>query len=283
MTDGGHALISGAGSGLGFGIALRLLRRGCRVSILDLKLDSGRHQQLVSAAKAGKSQWQFFIAEITELDQVRQAISTAVEHYGPPFLALNCAGILVNRAFTDLEPDDFHRVLDVNLNGSFHFAHAALPHLQPGARLALVASLAGLTSNYGYAAYGASKFGVVGLATTLRFELQPQGIQVSCICPAEIRTPMVAREKRDAHPVSLELRKVAGSMDVDSACDQILRGLDAGKWMIIPGVRPRLLALFNRILPGTFYRICSLLLHRSLRRLDTNAKLQRKTPAVSGR
>src|SRR3546814_2598867 len=58
----------------------------------------------------------------------------------------------------------------------------------PICRLALIASMAGLTSNYAYAAYGASKFGVVGLATTLRYEYEPLGIGISCICPPEVKT-----------------------------------------------------------------------------------------------
>ncbi|WP_237065247.1 SDR family NAD(P)-dependent oxidoreductase [Microbulbifer guangxiensis] len=283
MNNWQHALITGAGSGLGLGIALRLLQRGTRVSILDLELAPERRRQLDSAAKAGQTRWQYFEADVTRPEQVENSVSAAVEHFGSPGLALNCAGILVNRAFVELVPDDFRRVIDVNLNGSFHFAHAVLPHLQPGARLALVASLAGLTSNYGYAAYGASKFGVVGLATTLRFELLPLEINVSCICPAEVRTPMVEKEKLDAHPISLELRKVAGSLDPDTACERILNGLDAGKWLIIPSRRARLVALFNRLLPGTFFRICSLLLQRSLKHLDSSAEVIKKTPAESGR
>ncbi|KUJ84600.1 short-chain dehydrogenase [Microbulbifer flavimaris] len=283
MKNWKHALISGAGSGLGFGIALRLLRRGSRVSILDLELDPDRLEQLDNAVRGGSGKWEFFPVDITRLERVQQAISAAVDTFGAPDLAINCAGILVNRAFTDLEPEDFHRVVEVNLNGSFHFAHAVVPFLQPGTRLALIASLAGLTSNYGYAAYGASKFGVVGLATTLRFELLPLGIHVSCICPAEVRTPMVARERQDAHPLSLELRKVAGSLDVDTACDQILAGLDAGKWMIIPGKRAKLVAYFSRALPGTFFCTCSILLRRALTRAGHIQSTETKTPAGSGR
>ncbi|WP_237061312.1 MULTISPECIES: SDR family NAD(P)-dependent oxidoreductase [Microbulbifer] len=266
MINWTHAVISGAGSGLGLGIALRLLRRGTSVSVLDLKLPDQAGEQLRDAAEQGNCRWQFFQADVTRQETLQTATEQAVAAFGNPQLALNSAGIVVNRAFPDLSPEEFHRVVDVNLNGSFHFASAVLPHLQPGSRLALVASLAGLTSNYGYAAYGASKFGVVGLATTLRFEYQPLGIGVSCICPAEVRTPMVEKEKLDGNPVSMELRKVAGSLDVDTACDEILAGLDRGKWQIIPGTRGKLTAFANRVFPRLFYRICSMVLVRVLRR-----------------
>src|SRR3546814_19586442 len=95
-----------------------------------------------------------------------------------------------------------------------------------GSCLALIASMAGLTSNYAYAAYGAPKFGVVGLATTLRYEYEPLGIGISCICPPEVKTPMVASERANGNPVSLELKEFAGSLEIDPACDAMLAGLD---------------------------------------------------------
>lgn len=265
MKTWNHALITGASSGLGLGLAQRLLRRGTSVSIIDLQFPQGSQSILERAAETGAGSWQFLCADVTEQDAVRTAVDQAVAQFGQPDLAVNSAGIMINKAHRDLTAEDFSRVVDINLKGSFHFASAALPHMQPGARLGLIASLAGLTSNYGFAAYGASKFGVVGLATTLRFECEPHGIGVSCICPAEVRTPMAENEDATGDPVSLELKKVAGSLDVDTACTRILAGLDAGRWLIIPSTRARLTAFANRHFPGAFYWLCNLLLRRVIR------------------
>ncbi|SHE71237.1 short chain dehydrogenase [Microbulbifer donghaiensis] len=261
-----HAVISGAGSGIGLGIATRLLRRGSKVSVLDLQLSEGSAAALDCAAEKGTGEWQFLRIDITDAAQVHGAVAEAVRQFGPPELALNSAGIIINKAFTNLTATEFQQVVNVNLNGSFNFASAALPHMRAGARLALIASMAGLTSNYGYAAYGTSKFGVVGLATTLRFECEPLGIGVSCICPGEVRTPMVAGENATGNPISLELKKLAGSLDVDSACDTILAGLDAGRWQIIPGMRSKLTALVSRHCPNVFYRLCCRLLQQVMQR-----------------
>src|SRR3546814_18443523 len=95
---------------------------------------------------------------------------------GAPQFAINSAGIIINKVLAETPAAEFSRGVDVNLNGSFNFAAAVLPTMGKGSRLALIASMAGLTSNYAYAAYGASKFGVVGLATTLRYEYEPLGI-----------------------------------------------------------------------------------------------------------
>src|SRR3546814_665032 len=135
-----------------------------------------------------------------------------------------------------------------------------------GSRLALIASMAGLTSNYAYAAYGASKFGVVGLATTLRYEYEPLGIGISCICPPEVKTPMVASERANGNPVSLELKEFAGSLEIDPACDAMLAGLDAGRWMIIPGVNSRITAFAARYLPRPFHAVMHRLICRAMRK-----------------
>src|SRR3546814_19262713 len=112
--------------------------------------------------------------------------------------------------------------------------------------------MAGVTSNYAYAAYGASKFGFVCRVTTLRYEYEPLGIGISCICPPEAKTPTVASERANGNPVSLELKECAGSLEIDPACDAMLAGLDAGRWMIIPGVKSPTTAFAARSLPRPF-------------------------------
>lgn len=97
------------------------------------------------------------------------------------------------------------RDVEVNLIGSRNFSAAVLPLMTPGAQLALIASLAGLVPNYGYAAYSASKFGVVGLAGCLRLEYRPKGIDVCVVCPPGVETPMVTEERRSGDAVGLEL------------------------------------------------------------------------------
>ena len=84
--------------------------------------------------------------------------------------------------------------------------------------------LAGVVSNYGYAAYSSSKFGVVGLATALRIECKTRGICVSVICPPEVETPMVEEERRTAPAVTMQTKQFAGTVTLDDLCTQVLRG-----------------------------------------------------------
>lgn len=250
-----HILISGAGSGLGFGLASRYLKRGVAVTVMDLAINAQRKQELDEIAENANTQWQFYQADVTQAEVLKAQVEQAVANFGPIDLAINSAGVVINKAFKDTTPADFKRVIDINLNGSFNFASAVLPTLQPGCRLALIASIAGLISNYAYSAYGASKFGVVGLATTLRYEYEHKGIHISCVCPPEVQTPMVAEELKHGNKVSLELKKFGGSMQADEACDQIVAGLDAGKWMIIPSINAKFLAASARFFPSPFYAL----------------------------
>lgn len=248
-----HVLISGGGSGLGLGLACRYLKRGNSVSILDLSISNERKKVLDKLAKTHQTKWQFFKTDVTNASLVKDNVEHAILEFGLINLAVNSAGVVINKSFKDTSPEDFKRVIDINLNGSFNFASAVLPMMKPGSRLALIASIAGLISNYAYCAYGASKFGVVGLATTLRYEYEHKGIHISCVCPPEVKTPMVAEELKHGNQVSLALKKFGGSMDPNVACDQIVAGLDAGKWMVIPSFNGKFLAASARVFPTPFF------------------------------
>ncbi|MFV1873122.1 MAG: SDR family NAD(P)-dependent oxidoreductase [Oleiphilus sp.] len=250
-----HVLISGAGSGLGLGLASRYLKQGLAVSVFDLALKENAKHSLDELALAHQTKWQFYKTDISAAKQVEQNVAQAIDNFGPIHLAINSAGVLINKRMEDTSPEEFKWVIDVNLNGSFNFASAVLPHLQKGAQFALISSMAGLFSNYAYSAYGASKFGVVGLATTLRYEYEHRGIHISCVCPPEVKTPMVAAELKSGNPVSIAMKKFGGSMDADDACDQIVAGLHTQKWMIIPSLNGKLLASFARVFPTPFFAL----------------------------
>lgn len=247
-----HVIITGGGSGLGHGLASRYLKKGAVVSVLDLHFAPEQKAKIEAIAKIAGSECHFFSVNVTDAESVKDAVSKAVATSGAPDIAINSAGILINKTLEDTTPEAFKKVIDVSLNGSFNFASAIMPLMKPGSQIALIASVAGLISNYGYTAYGASKFGVVGLATTLRYEYEHKGIKVSCVCPPEVKTPMVAEEHANGDPVSLELKKFAGSMEPEDACNQIFAGIESGKWMIIPSFEAKSLIFISRVLPWVF-------------------------------
>lgn len=241
--------ITGGMSGLGKALACEYLQRGTDIAIFDLVVDDEVLQELASHKQSEFQQLVAYQASVADFDALHSAIELAVGRIGPPELAINCAGIQRAQPFDCLPREHFELVVQVNLFGSRNFAAAVLPTMRSGSRLALVSSMAGFAANYSYAAYSASKFGVIGLGRVLRLEYKPRGIDVSLICPPEVDTPMVVDELKNMHPVSRRLKDFGGSLSIEEAIRAILAGLDAGRGVIVPGTKAKLTYFCNRYLP----------------------------------
>jgi NAD(P)-dependent dehydrogenase (short-subunit alcohol dehydrogenase family) len=240
--------ISGGGSGIGRYFAKKFAADGAKIAIFDLRISDEVRMELLQLTT--DDALAFHELDICDATGVREAVELAAAKLGGPDLALNCAGIQVSKPFLELSTQEFARVINTNLVGSRNFAASVLPHMASGSRLGLVASLAGLISNYNYAAYSASKFGVVGLAGAIRMDSIARGIEVSVICPPEVMTPMVEQELTTMDPITHKLKQVAGTLDLDSACNEIFSGLEKGDFYIIPGFRARMIWRLNRWFPG---------------------------------
>jgi 3-dehydrosphinganine reductase len=240
--------ISGGGSGIGLYFARKFAADGAKVAIFDLRISEEVRKEL--SELNDEESVAFHEVDICDSPAVNEAAERSVGQLGAPELAINCAGIQISKPFLELSAEEFARVVNINLVGSRNFAAAVLPYMNRGSRLAFVASLAGLISNYTYAAYNASKFGVVGLAGAVRMDSIARGIEVSVICPPEVMTPMVEQELKTMDPITFELKQVAGTLDLDTACKEIFAGLERGDFYIIPGFRARMIWRLNRWFPG---------------------------------
>lgn len=241
--------VTGGMSGLGQALATEYMRRGSDVAIFDLEIKDEVLRELDNSRQREDQKLVAFKVSVTDFDALVSAVSQAVDAIGKPHLAVNCAGIQRAQPFAQLPREHFELTVQVNLFGSRNFAAAVLPEMEAGARLALVASLAGFAANYSYAAYCASKFGVMGLGRVLRLEYKPKGIDVGLICPPEVDTPMVEDEMKNMHPASRKLKDLGGTLALEEAISAILKGLDAGRNVIIPGSRARFTYFCNRYLP----------------------------------
>jgi 3-dehydrosphinganine reductase len=240
------AYVTGGGSGIGLALAETLARRGARVAAFDLKFSDDARRRLRKACPEAL----FLEVDVRDAAGVAAAVNKAVGQIGRPDVAINSAGVQVALPFLEISSERYDFVVDINLKGSRNFAAAVLPHMQGGGRLALVASIAGIVSNYGYAAYSSSKFGVVGLATALRIECKTRGIAVSVICPPEVETPMVEEERRTAPAITMQAKQFAGTVTLDDLCTQVMHGLERGRFLIVPGSwRARFTVFLGRTFP----------------------------------
>lgn len=258
------AFVSGGGSGIGRRLAAELLAAGADVAVFDLSVSEAALAELQGHARGPQQRLRAYTVDITDPAAVDAAMDRAVGELGAPDFALNSAGILRTAVFTEMDYATFEQVVRVNLLGSRNFAAAVLRHLPAGGHLVLIASLAAICGTYTQAAYAASKFGVLGLAEVLRTELRPRGIDVSVVCPGEIRTPLLDHERAHGSPVTELLNQTAGVLDLEPAVASILAGLRRRQYMITPGLRARVVRELARRAPGLFHRLIDRKLARAL-------------------
>ncbi len=266
-----RVFISGGGSGIGRELAKRLAAEGADVAVFNRKLAPEVTAELKALSRNANQRFESYSADVSDALAIRCAIERAVADMGAPDLAINSAGIQIAKPFDELSGPEFDRVVSVNLGGSRNFAAAVVPHLQAGGHLVFVASLAALTGTYAYAAYCASKFGVMGLASCLRVELKLRDIDVSICCPGEVITPLVVEERKTLHPISAALKEFAGHQEVDVSCAQLLRGIAHRDFEIIDGPKPRLTAFLVRHFPGLMRSIADSIARGAARKMAAGA------------
>jgi NAD(P)-dependent dehydrogenase (short-subunit alcohol dehydrogenase family) len=244
-----RVFVTGGASGIGLKVAQIFAARGARVTVFDLEPRPEALALIDAAAARATEKTLAYRVDITDAAATETAFRQAAS-LRPPDVVFHSAGIGgFSRRFDEFPLERFERLVRVNLIGTRNVAAAALPLLRSGSKLALVASLAGLVTAYGQSGYAASKHGVVGLASVLRVELKPRGIDVCVICPPEIDTPMVQDECRTRPPETTAMKLFAGIVDLDEACGYMVERVFKGQFLIIPGRRARLTWMMQKLLP----------------------------------
>ena len=191
--SGKSALVTGGASGIGAATARRLLEEGCQVSVLDR--DPEARQRLASDLPELAGVYE---ADVADLGQVETAFAQAIADTGGVDILINNAGISIRRPFTEITPEDWERVLAVNLTGVFYVAQVAARHmLERGSGVILnTASTNGFMGYPYYADYNASKAGVIELTRSMALELAPT-VRVNAVAPGYVLTPMQRAEYTD--------------------------------------------------------------------------------------
>lgn len=185
------ALITGAGSGLGRASALRLAADGFTTACFDVQQDSAT-QTARDIAEAGGLSWAFS-CDISDEQSVTNAVAATLAVTGRLDVVVNAAGIGAAGHTLAVSLEQWQRMLDVNLTGTFLMARATLPALlESHGTMINIASIAALRGWRYMAAYSASKGGIVALSRTLAVEFGGRGVRVNVICPGSIATPLAA-------------------------------------------------------------------------------------------
>jgi meso-butanediol dehydrogenase/(S,S)-butanediol dehydrogenase/diacetyl reductase len=197
-------VVTGAGQGLGRGIALALAARGGRVVALDVNADGAAETARMIEDAGGSARSSRM--DVTDEGEVGSAIGWAADRLDGLDLVINGAGVLSVAPVVDLEAREWRRVLEVNATGAFLVSRAAARLMIEAARpasIVSIASIAGKIGEPGLAHYAASKFALVGFTQALARELAPHDITVNAVCPGVVATPMIEELSSQWH-VSVE-------------------------------------------------------------------------------
>ncbi|WP_281827195.1 SDR family NAD(P)-dependent oxidoreductase [Jannaschia rubra] len=191
MTDTRCVLITGGASGIGLATARAALAEGWSVALLD------RDEGNLKAARDGldaPDRVETLACSVTDEAGVAAAVGRCEDRLGPLSGLVNSAGIGLDAQALDTEVDDFRRVLEVNLIGTFIAARTVAARMVDRGRGAIVniASVSGMVGNVGRTAYGASKGGIVTMTKVMAVELAPFGVRSNAVAPGPVETPLVS-------------------------------------------------------------------------------------------
>ena len=187
---GHHAVVTGAGSGIGRATAERLAEAGCQVTLI------GRHVARLGETTDRIGDLAFAApADVTDADMLAAAIEAGRDRFGPVDILVNNAGAASSAPFLRTDADTFRAMLALNLEAPAEAARLVLPGMltRRWGRIVNVASTAGLKGYAYVSAYVAAKHGLVGLTRALALEIASKGVTVNVVCPGFTDTDLVAR------------------------------------------------------------------------------------------
>jgi meso-butanediol dehydrogenase/(S,S)-butanediol dehydrogenase/diacetyl reductase len=190
---GKRVLITGGASGIGAATAARFLEEGSAVCVLDRDANGSKQIRLQLPGLAGTLD-----ADVSDLKQVQAAVDDAVRIMGGVDVLINNAGISIRHSFLNITPEEWDKIIAVNLTGVFYVAQTVARHMweQDGGVILQTASTNGIVGQPFYADYNATKAGVIELTRTMALELAPK-VRVCAVAPGYVLTPMQRAEYTD--------------------------------------------------------------------------------------
>jgi NAD(P)-dependent dehydrogenase (short-subunit alcohol dehydrogenase family) len=259
--EGAVAVVTGAASGIGRSLALRLARAGCQLALADI--DAGGLGETVAAARQAGSRATAHRVDVAALDQMTAFRDAVLGEHGGVDLLINNAGVALLGTVEEVSLDDIRWLVDINFWGVVHGAKLFMPALKqrPEAHIVNISSVFGLIAPPGNAAYCASKFAVRGFSESLAHELAGSNVRVSTVHPGGIRTPIVTHARAAAGVGNAQRDDVitrfeqAARTTPDAAAERILRGIRRNEKRILIGGDARFLDGLQRLLPVRYWNV----------------------------
>jgi len=216
--EGKVALVTGAARGIGEAIALKLAREGADVVVTDVDLEEAQRvtQEIGGLGRKAKA----IQADVSQREAVQRLVSEAISVFGQIDILVNNAGIIRRGTFLEHDPQDWEKVLSVNLGGTFNCAKEVVPLMikQGGGKIINISSVVGKMGDIASApSYGTSKGAINTFTKSLARELAPYGINVNAVAPHAIETDMSrewSEEKRRQIVEAIPLKRLGKPEEV---------------------------------------------------------------------
>jgi len=202
------AIVTGGASGIGFGTAKRFLQEGAKVAICDVRQEA-IDQAVEQLKEFGPVKG--FVTDISDRSQCDALAKAVAEEFGGRIdILINNAGITKDAQFYKMKDEDFYKVVEVNLFGTYNMSKAVVPYMmeQRYGKIVSASSIACIKGNFGQSNYAASKAAIMSFTRSLGRELGKYGINVNAIAPGFIRTAMtdkippdIMKQKIDSIPM----------------------------------------------------------------------------------
>ena len=267
MNTSNFALITGGSSGIGLALGKTLARQGTDICLLardQSKLQAALNE--VSRNKIRQTQRIMTLScDLRDFPALSQELKKLTEGFGLPDLVVNSAGLTYPGIFEDLDVETFHWLMEINYFGTVHVLKCLIPDMinRGSGKIVNISSQAGFIGVFGYSAYGASKYAVLGLSDVLRAEMKPRGIQVSIAFPPDTQTPQLAFEEPLKPFVTKEIASSAKVLSAEEVAEAILKGVEKGKYVIIPGLEGKVFFCLTQLLGNLTYPVMDWMVARA--------------------
>ena len=216
--EGKVAVVTGASRGIGKAIAVKLASKGATV-VINYNGSRERAEEVKNEVESAGGKAVIIQCNVADFDACKEFIETVIKEQGRIDILVNNAGITKDGLLMKMSEEDFDKVLDTNLKGTFHTIRAALRQMirQRSGRIINMASVVGVSGNAGQANYAASKAGVIGLTKTAAREVASRGITVNAIAPGFIETEMtdvLSEDVKENLLGSIPLKRMGQTKDI---------------------------------------------------------------------
>jgi NAD(P)-dependent dehydrogenase (short-subunit alcohol dehydrogenase family) len=197
--EGKTAIVTGAASGIGSAVAIRLAEAGANIALFDI--DKHKGPQIEEDIRQLGNKAKFYACDVSVRSDCQNAVDGVSKDFGNLDILVNNAGVITRKDIVQLSEEEWDHVLRVNLKSVYQLSHLVIPRMvqNGGGSIVNIGSGWGIKGGPNAVAYCASKGGVVNLTRAMAIDHGEQGVRVNCVCPGDVHTELLEREAAQMH------------------------------------------------------------------------------------